>query len=259
MRKAIILVISLIILTFFIIVNDIPVFSNSDQLTKPQLKNHQHETVNPFDILYHYENVIFSELKISAWAKIKNISSSREQLENIINLVQKEFEINEEVSWQQKDTTLLAEVGSLSNGYRISVSAVTLSPLEQGTGTYLSVNLDGLKHEEQKTFDKKISRIFEYFNVKPNISKTMISFIPEELTITEQEEIVHTMMHSINGIITEGVTKDNLVSYTGYTPYFKNNAESLGKKININIAARYHNLDGKTYLYMGTPVIHCQY
>jgi len=196
----------------------------------PAQPNQQFQDIDPFIVLYQIEEVKFSELKITAWAKIKNKNSSKQQIENILTLLEKEYNLT---------------------------SQVNLIPIHDET--YLIINLEGIMLGDRHLQNKMLERIFEYFGSKPNINQTAVFYMSGFQSVYTQKENIYYFFSEINGIIVEGIRDEALVSYSGYTPHFEDSVVSRGKAINVNIASRYHNVDNKTYLYMGTPLIHGQY
>ncbi|KUO51300.1 MAG: hypothetical protein APF76_17635 [Desulfitibacter sp. BRH_c19] len=220
----------------------------------------QQENINPFDTLYQLEEVQFSELKICAWAKIKNKISTKKQLEDILFLLEKEYNVELNKQWENdKNYQSVSGDSDLNLDLNDNKEIINIKLTATQAETYLSINLDNLSMDNRLIQRKRLEGIFGYFEVTPDISETAIYYIPRYLTVSEQEQIVHTIFDKINGIIIEGIKDEVLVSYSGFTPYFSDSVEVAGRKINVNIASRYHNLDDKTYLYMGTPLIHCQY
>ncbi|WP_028309793.1 YwmB family TATA-box binding protein [Desulfitibacter alkalitolerans] len=229
----------------------------------PAQSNHQIQAIDPFDTLYQMEETKFSELKIAAWAKIKDKNISQQHMEDILALLQKEYNLKFQIQWEGDNNHLTLKAAS-----RLDVNSqdatdkpgqIHINLISANDETYLAVNLEGLMLENSLPQSKKLERIFDYFEARPIINQTAIFFIPGYLSIDNQEKNVYYLFSSINGIIIEGIKEEAFVSYSGYTPHFKDGVESKGKIINVNIASRYHNIDNKTYLYMGTPLIHCQY
>lgn len=242
---------------------------------------HQNQTLDPFDTLCQLEDIKFSELKIASWAKIKDKNSSQEHMESILALIEKEYNLKFQKHWEGDNNHLYLKAAAMldpefKNSQYIQKKQDNENnidkPPEQGKpvslevslvsvhdGTYLAINLEGLRLEDRIFQRKTTEKIFANFGIKPKISQTAVFYKPGFQSMDDQERIVYYLFNIINGIIIEGIKDENFISFSGYTPHFKDSVESRGKKINVNIAARYHNTDNKTYLYMGTPLIHCQY
>ena len=229
----------------------------------PAQSNQQFQSIDPFDTLYQIEEIKFSELKIVAWAKIKNKSSSEQHIEEILILLEKEYDLKFEKQWEGDNNHLSMEaVASLdANCQDVSDKSrqLHISLVSIYDGTYLVISLEGLMLEERGSHGKTLESIFEYFGTRPNINKTAVFYMSGFQSVDSQERNIDYLFSKIDGIIIEGIKDETLVSYSGYTPHFQNYVKSRGKKINVNIASRYHTIDNKTYLYMGTPLIHGQY
>jgi len=197
----------------------------------------QFQDSDPFKTLYQIEEIQFSELKITAWAKIKDKNIAEEYIQSILALLEKEYNLNTSNESRQLNINLIA----------------------MHDETYLIISLEGIMLEDRHSQNNMLERIFEYFGSKPNINQTAIFYIAGFQSVHTQKENMYYFFSKIDGIMIEGVKDEALVSYSGYTPHFEDSVVSRGKAININIASRYHNIDNKTYLYMGTPLIHGQY
>ena len=221
----------------------------------PVQSNQQIQGIDPFDTLYQMEEIKFSELKIIAWAKIKDKNSSQQQMENILTLLEKEYNLELQKQWEGDSNHLTVKaVAGLDNPGRLQINLISTH-----NETYLAMSLEGLMLEDKISQGRKLEKIFEYFGTKPNINQTAIFYMLGFQSIDNQKENVHYLFTRINGTITEGIKDELLVSYSGYTPHFRGGVESRGKLINVNIASRYHNINNRTYLYVGTPLIHGQY
>ncbi|MEW6624175.1 MAG: YwmB family TATA-box binding protein [Bacillota bacterium] len=215
---------------------------------------------HPLETLYQSADLEFSELKISAWAKIKNNAASQSQMDDLLSLLEKEYCLKLDTQWDKTDHYLFAK-GTAGN-LRVSIASINAasSTASDYLGeTYLALSLENLGFAEYQGQRAKLMEVFRNFNADPAVSETLVSYMPGRLEVHDQELFVNTLFGKINGIIVEGVTDDKFVSYCGYTSAINNSIEVMGQKINLNIASRYHSIDDRTYVYMGTPLIHCQY
>lgn len=229
----------------------------------PVQSSQQFQDIDPFNSLYQIEEVKFSELKITAWAKIKNKNSSEQHLENILTLLENEYNLSFHKQWEADNNHLsVRAVASLDTNYQNTSDKsrqLHISLVSIHDGTYLAISLEGLMLEDRRFQGEILEKIFRYFGARPEVNQTAIFYIPEFQSIDNQKEHIHYLFNRIDGIIIEGIKDETLVSYSGFTPHFQNSVKSRGEKINVNIASRYHNVDNRTYLYIGTPLIHGQY
>ncbi len=57
----------------------------------------------------------------------------------------------------------------------------------------------------------------------------------------------------------EGMNDNGLVSVSAFAPSISESVSVKGKKVNMNIAVRYNSYEGKTYIWLATPVITTEY
>jgi len=57
----------------------------------------------------------------------------------------------------------------------------------------------------------------------------------------------------------EGITEENLISISAYSPRVKSSILVNEKRVNINLAMRYNSYEDKTYIWLATPVITTEY
>jgi Protein of unknown function (DUF1779). len=71
--------------------------------------------------------------------------------------------------------------------------------------------------------------------------------------------IVSSIMSSLDASYTKNRLYDDMLTMTGYSEKLGEYIELGNEKINLNLAMRYSDSDGKTYLWLGTPVITTDY
>ena len=57
----------------------------------------------------------------------------------------------------------------------------------------------------------------------------------------------------------EGMNDNGLVSVSAFSPSISESVSVRGRKVNMNIAVRYNSYEGKTYIWLATPVITTEY
>jgi hypothetical protein len=57
----------------------------------------------------------------------------------------------------------------------------------------------------------------------------------------------------------EGIRDGSLISLSAYSPLLKDSIKVRGKRVNINLAARYSAFEDKTYIWLASPVITTEY
>ena len=63
------------------------------------------------------------------------------------------------------------------------------------------------------------------------------------------------MTEDVKGRVVEKYEEDGIVSYSIFSPLIDEYIYTGNRKMNLNIALRYSELENKTYILIGTPII----
>lgn len=126
----------------------------------------------------------------------------------------------------------------------------------QVEGTYLVVGFygDGLCDDLREMIQWGYSG-FSSFDVIPRASACITCAFDGIISPRDGEDIVDGILAKLGAKKVESVKEDGLLSLSGYTPSFNTYLPAGGNRININIALRYNQWRGKTFLWLGLPVI----
>lgn len=76
---------------------------------------------------------------------------------------------------------------------------------------------------------------------------------------SEVDEICGKILESAGASKIEGLQENDLVSVSAFSPLIGNTVKVNGKRINLNVAVRYNSYEGKTYIWLASPVITTEY
>ena len=76
---------------------------------------------------------------------------------------------------------------------------------------------------------------------------------------SEVDSICGKILESAGASKVEGLQEDDLVSVSAFSPSIGNTVKVNGKRINLNVAVRYNSYEGKTYIWLASPVITTEY
>ncbi len=79
--------------------------------------------------------------------------------------------------------------------------------------------------------------------------------IPED----SMEGIINSVFQTVDALEVERAVYDGLISISAYTPRIGEYIEIGGNRINLNVAMRYNSFEGRTYIWLGSPVISLEY
>lgn len=139
--------------------------------------------------------------------------------------------------------SILKEKGEGTAGkYRLVISLADTS--QQPLSSDCVANLAGLVEE---------------IGEKPGVNLSITGSMEGKFTEEEVSGLCGKALESINASIIEGINSNGLVSITAFSPSIKEAVKVNGKRVNVNIAARYNSYEGKTYIWLATPVIITEY
>lgn len=139
--------------------------------------------------------------------------------------------------------SILKEKGrNIASKYKLVISLVDTSQRPLSSGSV--AGLAGLAEE---------------LGAKPEVNLSITGSMEGKLTEGEIEGLCGKALDSIHADIIEGTKSNELVSITAFSPSIKSAVLVNGKRVNVNIAARYNSYEGKTYIWLATPVIVTEY
>ncbi len=118
--------------------------------------------------------------------------------------------------------------------------------------------VDIIENEEVnaiKAIKNKINDLFKIFNTEAEISTCIIGTFEGQLSSVDRIHKMTTAIGIINGSKVEGLFDSSMMSISVYTPNIENFIFTGNNKMNLNISMRYNEYEGKTYIWIGTPII----
>ncbi|HHY81808.1 MAG TPA: hypothetical protein GX505_03890 [Clostridiales bacterium] len=127
--------------------------------------------------------------------------------------------------------------------------------------TFIIINavLDADSIELEEEVHGKLNKILSQFDSSPSLSTTYTAAIPGRLKESEMEQAGRQIFNKLNGRVTEMSRDAEWISLTGYSSRIKGELHSKNGRFNMNVALRYNAHEGKTYIWLGTPVISIPY
>ncbi len=207
------------------------------------------------------------ELKVQGWAKLNNEYLSMQQLLDTVQKVQEGLGVSGEFTMDQQEYEGMRGVTAikeLTPGEYAVIIVQTLDRQDQGAPekpeTYLIVTLSQAGNfEDMLTYRQKVTGAFEKCNVEGSISTYLTGTINKQLTKRQKNKLLNQMFETVGADDLNGINNDSLVSFSGYTSNLEDYVTVGDRKININIALRYHENDAKTYVYLGSPLLEGEY
>jgi len=217
----------------------------------------------PMQVAFQSSKAIFVENKLQGWAKISNQFASREELLGYGAKIQeslgvKESAIQEEASDEGFNSVRIK--GEISEKISAEIILQSLTDKKGQDETYLIINMDDCRGPEFLNISKeKIRAAFQIFGQKPEINQLMIGFQEGKLGKKSYQSLMNGIFSSVGGKISGGVEEENYFSKTGYVPGIEEKLKVGRNDVNIQVAMAYDDLENKTYIYIGSPLVYSDY
>ena len=106
---------------------------------------------------------------------------------------------------------------------------------------------------------KGLADVFGEYAGDPAINISITGSLDGRLDEEDLDRIYDKVFETIGADEVEGMDEAGLVSVSAFSPSIRDAVRVNGRRININMAARYNSYEGKTYIWLATPVITTEY
>jgi hypothetical protein len=205
---------------------------------------------------------VYKSASITGWVRVEERTADANDPEKLaINIAQQldMSESNRKVeNWQNQFARGSRIEGFFKGEQAVSVLGQSMQ-LQQGkTATHAMVSLDGIKSRKSGFYKNKINQVMSRYG-QGNVGLTCSGVINSDLNGDELLAAAEKMMAAAGAPVQEKTIKDNLVTLTGFSPWFINDVAYAGKEINLNVALRSNPAEHVTYVYVASPVIFAEY
>lgn len=208
---------------------------------------------------FNTSNAEVVSTEIYFWGHTENKCSSYSELKKLANICSEELGIIKNLSYSKKEyennndkTYEISGVTKYDNLVDINIhykngehkaQYIMVSVVEDGSVSTLEMTRSTL------------CRIFEKNKITPETSTCITGTFNGELGYDKLNGICNDIFSEAGAHKVEGIEEGNFLSISAYSPSINNSILSNGRKINLNLALRYNSYEGKTYIWLGTPVI----
>lgn len=202
------------------------------------------------------------ESTISAWSKINDQFMNEEQVDAEIRAISEIIKPDKSsinITKENADDTIrhTLHASSGSKYYNISVESVKT---DKGGETYViaDVSIDS-NYTELSAERQKIEQYFKVRSKNPEISSCIIGIYDGKLDENEMRTKISDALSAVKAKKVEGLATNEVNSISAFSGNISDFVLSNNKKINMQIAMRYSSYDDKTYIWIGSPLIHVEY
>lgn len=200
------------------------------------------------------------------WGQIENKEYSQEHMEKVAIDIATQLEMDQQAdiqTQQDKDYTQVRLTSLLEDKMLLTVIVESMKNQEGHINTYLVVDLSlGKEYQNLDGFESNIKNHFNDLGFTCENTMTIIGTFSEKMNRNKMKDTIGISFEKADGEIVEGIEEaeyNEMVSLTGYSPKIKNSLQIGGQQVNINGAMRYNEEEGKTYFWLGVPLIATEY
>ncbi|MDD4752577.1 MAG: YwmB family TATA-box binding protein [Desulfitobacteriaceae bacterium] len=243
----------LIGLSFVILVNAWA--SSSD----PVLKSVEHPMLAAFQASEAY----FSDAKVQGWAEINHDFLSVAALNDLGNKVEEVLGKHSVLTRKEisdEGFNSLEISGRAESGGNVSVIFQSLTNEREENGTYLVVNISDTRGVgEILSIREKIMDIFTEFDRTPEINELLVGYVEGQLPAKDCRNKIKNIFQAAGGKLFGGIEESGYISKTGFVSNLPAVVEVNGKQVNMQVAASFNEIDCRTYIYIGSPLVCSDY
>jgi len=212
-----------------------------------------HQRIN-LDELFKESGCQWSETYINAWAVIESDNKSFDDLKNmaieLCHFLNLEGNRQKTVNYKTYQKQVKIEARD-QKGLKYDII------ITNNEETHVVINIYNNQHFlDTQDYIDKLEDYFHSIKALPRISATLVGTFDGRLDGKERKSIINSLVAKIDGRVTQAMEDERLISIAGYS----NNLDTVPMgNINFQIASRYNAYKGKTYLWIGTPLITIEY
>jgi hypothetical protein len=126
-------------------------------------------------------------------------------------------------------------------------------------GTLLISIVDVSRDPALQKYAEAAVNVLEKYGIDHEINISISGSVEGKLEEDETTDIFDRIMRRTGASRVEGVNDNGLVSISAFSPQISKAANVAGKRVNLNMAARYSSYEDKTYIWIASPVITTEY
>ncbi|NLW06641.1 MAG: YwmB family TATA-box binding protein [Clostridia bacterium] len=200
-------------------------------------------------------------VNLEAWASLKPDFLSAATVQQLARQVARALGLDLDAGlteYNEENFHAVFWEGEIETGVKLYFSLQSLKGSEEDSETYLLVNLAGNPSEGEGQLIKwrqKVEAAFSPWQVQPQLTYSLTGVIPGKLSPVERKQRAQAVLAALQAEEIEGLEDDMLISLSAYSPHLPISLYVAGRPVNANVALRYHDSDGNTYIHLGSPLL----
>lgn len=151
-------------------------------------------------------------------------------------------------------------IGTSGEGKRINICAQSERNADSRGKSYItvSVTVDSTKFEIEDIYEGLLKTLGKY-KIHTKVNTCITGYFEGKLDYAALNGVSKRVLEHAGAKKVNGITDNNLISVSAYSPSIDNTILENGKKVNMNLAIRYNSYEKRTYIWIAIPVITIEY
>lgn len=221
------------------------------------------EKLVSLDAVFKASGCEWMQLNVNGWAMLNYSDCPMDRMKEIVLKAAEFFnlEAGYDIFTNENDFMRQANISGITSEGDL-VNVIISCELSSGRKeeTYIVVDIISKdRNRQSKELVKRQEEFFESLAAEANISTTFTGTFAHEFNSKEQEKLCVGIFESVEGEISQVLNEDGLLSMAGYSPRIRNKLDTGEGAINLQVAMRYSSYWGKTFIWLGSPIITTEY
>ena len=220
------------------------------------------EKVISIDNVFKASGSEWMQVNVNGWAMINLSDASMDNMQKI-GLDAAHFFGLKDYDVFKNENEFMRQLNLNGLDFRGDIVNIIISnEISSGDGNESYVVVDIVSKDQERSSShmlEKQRKFFEDLGTVPFISTTITGAFYEKHDESQMESICRMVFENIEGEVAQIMKEDGIISMAGYSPHIKNAIRAGEDFINLQVAMRYSPYWGKTYIWVGNPVITTEY
>ena len=203
------------------------------------------------------------EIKLQVWGQISNGLESVDKLKKKYEAAACGLGLNPAGAALQVEKDGFAGISQLEikegEAWQLYMQAVPIPGAPNGGESYAGFLCSTDNPRRARQAYALLNTVFNEAGLKGKSGVTFSGIIQGDLGPQGRVRLADALAAGYAGEYVEGITQDNLASICYYIKQNSNFLPVGGRRINLNIALRYNELENRTYIHVGVPLIYQDY
>ncbi|MDX5615897.1 YwmB family TATA-box binding protein [Clostridioides difficile] len=202
-------------------------------------------------------NFKFYNVKINS---VINHNLSNKEFHNIFIEIINNLKLDKKgINWNQKGSGDKIQLCATIKGSdkEISIKGINKNNKE----SYIVVDiLDNKVYKHKEVIYSNVENVLNKYSYQVDVSACIVGEYTKRLQNNKYDDILQKILYNMSAKQIDEVKDVNFLSITAYSKVLNDyELEYLGEKINLNIGIKYNEDDGRTLIYIATPIIKLDY